>query len=229
MIQHYPFEVLPLPYLYDSLEPNINMETMFFHHSKHLAAYVDNLNTLLRPYPQFHEWTLERLILENQELPEKIRQKVWNNAGGVYNHQLYFAGMSPNPTQLLGKLKDALLLDFGTWENFYETFFQMAVELFGSGNLWLAADERGKLVILPLPNQDTPLPKSLSPVLNLDVWEHAYYLEYQNLRAEYIRNWFGIINWTEAERRYEKALFNNLLCNGRQKQSKPLPKSEDEV
>ena len=229
MIQHYPFEVLPLPYLYDSLEPNINMETMFFHHSKHLAAYVDNLNALLRPYPQFHEWTLERLLLENQELPEDIRTKVRNNAGGVYNHQLYFAGMSPNPTHLLGKLKDALLLDFGTWESFYETFFQMAVELFGSGNLWLAADERGKLVILPLPNQDTPLPKSLSPVLNLDVWEHAYYLEYQNLRAEYIHNWFRIINWTEAERRYEKALLNNLLCNGRQKQSKPLPKSEDEI
>lgn len=229
MIQHYPFEVLPLPYLYDSLEPNINMETMFFHHSKHLAAYVDNLNALLRPYPQFHEWTLERLLLENQKLPEDIRTKVRNNAGGVYNHQLYFAGMSPNPTHLLGKLKDALLLDFGTWESFYETFFQMAVELFGSGNLWLAADERGKLVILPLPNQDTPLPKNLTPVLNLDVWEHAYYLEYQNLRAEYIHNWFRIINWTEAERRYEKALFNNLLCHGRQKQSNPLPKSEDEA
>ncbi|MCI9250462.1 MAG: superoxide dismutase [Lachnospiraceae bacterium] len=229
MIQHYPFEVLPLPYLYDSLEPNINMETMFFHHSKHLAAYVDNLNALLRPYPQFHEWTLERLLLENQELPEDIRTKVRNNAGGVYNHQLYFAGMSPNPTHLLGKLKDALLLDFGTWESFYETFFQMAVELFGSGNLWLAADERGKLVILPLPNQDTPLPKNLTPVLNLDVWEHAYYLEYQNLRAEYIHNWFRIINWTEAERRYEKALLNNLLCRKRQTSQEPLPVNKEEA
>ncbi|MCI8862914.1 MAG: superoxide dismutase [Lachnospiraceae bacterium] len=229
MIQHYPFEVLPLPYLYDSLEPNINMETMFFHHSKHLAAYVDNLNALLRPYPQFHEWTLERLLLENQKLPEDIRTKVWNNAGGVYNHQLYFAGMSPNPTHLLGKLKDALLLDFGTWESFYEIFFQMAVELFGSGNLWLAADERGKLVILPLPNQDTPLPKNLTPVLNLDVWEHAYYLEYQNLRAEYIHNWFRIINWTEAERRYEKALLNNLLCRKRQTSQEPLPVNKEEA
>ena len=152
-----------------------------------------------------------------------------NNAGGVYNHQLYFAGMSPNPTHLLGKLKDALLLDFGTWESFYETFFQMAVELFGSGNLWLAADERGKLVILPLPNQDTPLPKNLTPVLNLDVWEHAYYLEYQNLRAEYIHNWFRIINWTEAERRYEKALLNNLLCRKRQTSQEPLPVNEEEA
>lgn len=223
MIQHYPFEVLPLPYLYDSLEPYINMETMFFHHSKHLAAYVDHLNALLDPYPQFHEWTLERLLTENQKLPEAIQKDVWNNAGGVYNHQLYFAGMSPNPTSLKGKLKDSLLLDFETWENFYETFFQMAVELFGSGNLWLVSDERGKLLLLPLPNQDTPLPKGLTPVLNLDVWEHAYYLEYQNLRAEYIHNWFRIINWTEAERRYERALLNNLLCPGQTSFSAPAP------
>lgn len=214
MIQHYPFEVLPLPYLYDSLEPYINMETMFFHHSKHLAAYVDNLNTLIGPYPEFHEWTLERLLLENHLLPEDIRLGVWNNAGGVYNHQIYFAGMSPNPSGLQGRLKDSLLLDFGTWENFYETFYDMALKIFGSGNLWLVSDERGKLVILPLPNQDTPLPKGLSPILILDVWEHAYYLEYQNLRAEYIRSWFHIVNWTEAERRYKNALFDNVLKQG---------------
>lgn len=224
MIQFYPFEVVPLPYLYDSLEPYINMETMFFHHSKHLAAYVDNLNTLLAPYPEYHEWTLDRLILENKELPEEIRLGVWNNAGGVYNHQLYFAGMTPNPTQLQGKLKDALLLDFETWESFYETFFQMALKIFGSGNLWLAADERGKLVILPLPNQDTPLPKGLTPILVLDVWEHAYYLEYQNLRAEYVRCWFHIVNWTEAERRYEHALLHNLLC---QKEQPSTPPADD--
>lgn len=214
MIQHYPFQVFPLPYLYDSLEPYINMETMYFHHSKHLAAYVDNLNSLIGPYPQFHDWTLERLLLENQQLPEDIRTGVWNNAGGVYNHELYFAGMSPNATELQGKLKDSLLLDFGTWENFYNSFSQEALKLFGSGNLWLVADERGKLVILPLPNQNTPLPKGLSPVLVLDVWEHAYYLEYQNLRAEYIHSWFHIVNWTEAERRYQNALFDNVLRYG---------------
>ena len=209
MIQHYPFELLPLPYLYDSLEPHIDTETMFFHHSKHLRTYVDNLNRLLKPYQELHDWPLERLLLENQKLPEEIRQGVWNNAGGVYNHQLYFAGMSPKPTELHGKLKDALLLDFPSWEDFYETFFEMALKLFGSGYLWLAADERGKLVLLPLPNQDTPLPKELSPILNLDVWEHAYYLKHKNLRANYIKAWFLAINWDEAERRYQAALFQN--------------------
>ena len=169
-VQHYPFELLPLPYLYDSLEPHIDTETMYLHHSRHLRAYVDNLNRLLKPYPEFHDWTLERLILENKKLPEDIRQGVWNNGGGVYNHQFYFAGMTPKHTELSGKLKDALYLDFETWDDFYEAFFEMALKIFGSGYLWLAADERGKLVILPLPNQDTPLSQNLTPILNLDVW-----------------------------------------------------------
>ena len=213
MESHYPFTLPPLPFAYDALLPELDEKTMHFHHDKHFATYVDKLNELLAKYPAYQDWPLEKLVQDWPELPEDIRQGVRNNAGGVYNHQRYFAGMSPNPTQLQGKLKDSLLLDFETWENFYETFFQMAVDLFGSGNLWLVSDERGKLVILPLPNQDTPLPKRLTPILNLDVWEHAYYLEYQNLRAEYIRNWFHIINWTEAERRYGRALLNNLLCH----------------
>lgn len=210
-IQHYPFELLPLPYLYDALEPHIDAETMFYHHAKHLRTYVDNLNQLLKPYPAFHEWTLERLILENQELPGDIQKGVWNNAGAVYNHQFYFAGMSPKPSALGGKLKSALLLDFRTWEEFYEIFLEMALKLFGSGYLWLAADERGKLVLLPLPNQDTPLPEKLTPILNLDVWEHAYYLRHKNLRAEYIKAWFEAVNWDEAERRYQNALLHNAL------------------
>lgn len=215
MLQHYPFELLPLPYLYDALEPYIDMETLFFHHSKHQRAYVDNLNRLLAPYPQFHDWSLEQLLTDNRKLPEEIRDGVRKNAGGVYNHQLYFAGMSPVPTELNGKLKGALLLDFKDWEAFYETFFQMAMALFGSGYLWLLADERGKLVIQPLPNQDTPLPEDLSPILNLDVWEHAYYLKHQNLRADYIRAWFHVVNWEEAGRRYQSALLSNALRSAR--------------
>jgi Fe-Mn family superoxide dismutase len=214
MIQHYPFELLPLPYLYDALEPYIDIETMYFHHAKHQKAYVENLNRLLDPYPDFHEWSLERLILDNRDLPEKIREGVRRNAGGVLNHQLFFSGMSPTPSEIHGKVQTAMLLDFGNWDSFYETFFQMAMEIFGSGYLWLAADERGKLVILPLPNQDTPLPQSLNPILNLDVWEHAYYLKHQNLRADYIRDWFHVVNWEEAERRYEAALLDNLLRSG---------------
>lgn len=211
MIQHYPFELLPLPYLYDSLEPHINMETLYFHHSKLLRTYVENLNRLLSPYPDFHEWTLERLLLENDRLPEEIQGGVLKNAGGIYNHQLYFNGMTPAPTRLNGKLKEALFLDFSTWENFYEVFFELAMGLFGSGYLWLAADQRGKLVILPLANQDTPLTKDLTPILNLDLWEHAYYLKHQNRRADYIRAWFHTINWNEAERRYRNALLDNAL------------------
>ena len=234
IMQHYPFELLPLPYLYDSLEPHIDTETMYLHHSRHLRTYVDNLNRLLKPYPEFHDWTLERLILasrdtrpsgfagnpsENKKLPEDIRQGVWNNAGGVYNHQFYFAGMTPKHTELSGKLKDALYLDFETWDDFYEAFFEMALKVFGSGYLWLAADERGKLVILPLPNQDTPLPQGLTPILNLDLWEHAYYLKHKNLRAGYIRAWFQTINWEEAERRYQNALLQNALQGSRTRNS----------
>ena len=215
IIQHYPFELLPLPYLYDALEPHIDTETMFFHHSRHLRTYTENLSRLLGPYPEFHDWTLEGLILENKKLPESIRQGIWNNAGAVYNHQLYFSGMSPNPTELSGKLKSALLLDFKCWEDFYETFFEMALKLFGSGYLWLAADERGKLVILPLPNQDTPLPQGLSPILTLDLWEHAYYLKHRNQRADYIRAWFEVVNWKEAERRYQSALLQNAMQSSR--------------
>ena len=187
---------------------------MYFHHDKHLKTYVDNLNRLLKPWPRFHDWTLERLIQDSRELPEAIREDVLKNAGGVYNHQLYFAGMTPHATQPQGRLEKALLLDFENLEAFYETFYQMALKLFGSGYLWLAADERGKLVLLPLPNQETPLPKHLIPILNLDLWEHAYYLKHQNRRADYIQNWFRVINWNEAGRRYENALLDAILRNG---------------
>ncbi len=214
MLQQYPFELLPLPYAYDALEPYIDTETMYLHHSRHLRAYMDHLNRLLKPYPQLHGWPLERLILENAALPGEIREDVLKNAGGVYNHLLYFGGISPCPTQLNGRLRDALLLSFHGLEEFYETFAEMAMGIFGSGYLWLTADENGRLVLLPLPNQMTPLTKGLYPVLNLDVWEHAYYLKHQNLRADYIRDWFRIVNWEEAERRYQSALLDNILRGG---------------
>ena len=111
MIQYYPFELLPLPYLYDALEPHMDTETMFYHHSRLLKTDVDNLNRLLKPYPEFQEWALERLLTENKSLPGEIRQGVWNHAGGVYSHQFFFGEMTPNSTKLSGKLKDAVLLD----------------------------------------------------------------------------------------------------------------------
>ncbi len=211
MIQYYPFELLPLPYLYDALEPHMDTETMFYHHSRLLKTDVDNLNRLLKPYPEFQEWALERLLTENKSLPGEIRQGVWNHAGGVYSHQFFFGEMTPNSTKLSGKLKDAVLLDFDTWEAFYEIFFETALKLFGSGWLWLAADRRGKLNLLSLPNQDTPLPKGFIPILNLDLWEHAYYLKHKDMRASYIKAWFQVVNWYEAERRYQAALLEIAL------------------
>ena len=133
------------------------------------------------------------------------------NAGGVYNHQLYFDGLTPVPRNPGGQLKEALLLSFGTLEAFQKTFFQMAMALFGSGYLWLVCDNRGKLVILPTASQDTPLSRDLYPLMNLDLWEHAYYLKHQNRRADYIQDWFPLVNWEEAGRRYDQALLSIAL------------------
>ena len=213
MPQHYPFELLPLPYLYDSLEPAIDMETMYFHHTKHLRSYIDGLNQALAPYPQYHSWTLERLLLHLHELPEEIREDVRKNAGGVYNHQFYFNGMSPSPSEPQGQLKEALLLDFGSYDAFLNKFTEMAMKLFGSGYLWLVSDNRGKLAIVPTPNQDTPLTKELYPLMNLDLWEHAYYLKHQNRRANYVKNWIPLIHWEEVNRRYQQALLAIMLQN----------------
>ena len=213
MIQHYPFELLPLPYLYDALEPNIDMETMYFHHTKHLRTYIEKLNQALAPYPEFHNWTLERLLLHLDELPEEIREEVRRNAGGVFNHQFYFYGMSPVPRKPEGQLKEAMLLDFGTYEAFQKTFFEMAMSVFGSGYLWLVCDNRGKLAIVPTVNQNTPISRDLYPLMNLDLWEHAYYLKHKNLRADYVWDWFPLVNWEEVGRRYQQALLTIALQN----------------
>lgn len=211
MLQHYPFELKPLPYLYDALEPKIDMETMFFHHAKHLRSYVDHLNQALAPYPEYHDWSLERLLLHLQELPPELREDVRKHGGGVYNHELYFEGLTPRPDAPHGKILETMLLDFQSVEMFRDTVLNMATELFGSGYLWLVSDSRGKLVLLPLPNQDTPLSTELYPLLNLDLWEHAYYLKHQNRRADYVQNWFSLINWREINRRYQHALLSIAL------------------
>lgn len=213
MTEHYPFELMPLPYLYDALEPHMDMETMYFHHTRHLRAYIERLNQALAPYPEYHGWSLERLLLNLDKLPAEIRKPVRDNAGGVYNHELYFESLTPVPKEIRGRLKEAMRSDFGSYEAFQKTFFDMALSLFGSGNLWLVSDNRGKLSIVPLPNQDTPLSRELYPLLNLDLWEHAYYLRHQNLRADYIVDWFPLVNWEEAGRRYQQALVSIALQN----------------
>ena len=193
----YPFEVPALPYAYDALEPYIDKETMHFHHDKHLKAYVDNLNKALESHPEYHSWTLERLLAELDQLPEAVRTAVRNNGGGVYNHDLYFDLMSPE----VQGIPEEITAAFGGEENFKSQMKAAALGQFGSGFAWLVKDQSGALKIIALPNQDNPLSQGLIPVLALDVWEHAYYLKYQNLRGDYIDNWFHVINWKELKKR----------------------------
>ena len=189
----YPFSVPDLPYAYDALEPYIDADTMHFHHDKHLKAYVDNLNKALEANPAYQSWTLERLLADLDQLPEGMRTAVRNNGGGVYNHDLYFELMTPEAQEMPAAVADA----FGGAEEFKKQMKAAALGQFGSGFAWLVADGAGALKIIALPNQDNPLSQGLRPLLALDVWEHAYYLKYQNLRASYIDNWFHVVNWNE--------------------------------
>lgn len=185
------------------MEPFIDTETVRIHHNKHLRTYVDNLNNTLENYACFHNWSLERLIRNVNSLPEKIRTSVRNNAGGVYNHNLYFDIMTPNSTgEPVGLLKDAIIKEFGSFESFKTQFIKSALDQFGSGYAWLIVMQCGKLKIVNSANQDVPFNLNVCPVLLVDVWEHAYYLKYQNTRKEYLENWFNIINWEKANENY---------------------------
>lgn len=202
MNQHYPFSLQPLPYGYDALEPQISAETLHFHHDKHLQTYVDNLNKALENAPDLHNCSLEELLTCLDKIPEKIRTAVRNNAGGVYNHQLYFDAMGPAKDEKpCGALGEAIQSTFGSYDEWKKQMREAALAQFGSGWAWLVFDQKCGLHIVKTPNQDTPL-CSAKPILLVDVWEHAYYLQYQNRRAEYIDNWFSIIDWKKADSRY---------------------------
>lgn len=203
MSDHYKFENTPLPYSYDALEPYIDEKTMHLHHDKHLQTYVDNLNKALENYPKFQTWTLEQLIFHIASLPEEIQTAVKNNAGGVYNHRFYFSNLiNPAPHQPTGPLGEAINKKYGCYQNFQEQFKTAGTSVFGSGYAWLVVDATGELQIIKTANQDTPLPLGLYPLLNLDVWEHAYYLKHYNLRADYINDWFQIVNWDHVNENY---------------------------
>lgn len=192
--QTYPFTLEPLPYPYEGLEQEISSQILHFHHDKHLQTYIDNLNKTLEPYKQLHSMTLEQLLTHLATLPPLIQLPVRNNGGGVYNHMLYFNCMSPNKNQIPNNpLNTAIIRDFGSYEQFKQEFSNHAKTLFGSGYTWLIS-KQGNLELLNMPNQDTPLYMG-NPILNLDVWEHAYYLQYQNRRPDYIEAWFSLINW----------------------------------
>jgi Fe-Mn family superoxide dismutase len=197
------FTLPPLPYAYDALEPYIDKMTMEIHHTKHHSAYIANLNAAIEKHPSFADKPLEELVLGLDKLPEDIRTAVRNNGGSHFNHSLFWTIMGPNcggePKGALAKAIDAA---FGDFASFKATFNQAAISRFGSGWAWLGL-KNGKLTVLSTPNQDVPMMDGLTPILTNDVWEHAYYLKYQNRRAEYVNNWWNVVNWDEVTRRYE--------------------------
>lgn len=204
LINCYPFELEPLPYQYDALEPYIDAQTVEIHYNGHLKTYVDNLNKILKNNHQYQNLCLEELIMCSCILPEKIRTDILNNAGGVYNHNLYFNIMG-NKNNVPGEImENAINNSFGSFEQFKSIFKKSALNRFGSGYAVLASDVCGNLKIISTPNQDTILKTCLRPIMLIDVWEHAYYLKYKNKRANYIENWFNIINWENVENNYLK-------------------------
>ena len=198
----------PLPYEYAALEPHIDAQTMQIHHGKHHQAYVNNLNAALDKHPELFQWSLEDLLRKINRIPEDIRTAVRNNAGGHHNHSLFWTIMAPparaggEPT---GALADALKKTFGGVDKFKEQLAAAATSRFGSGWAWLVVSG-GKLEVLSSANQDSPLMDGKVPILGLDVWEHAYYLRYQNRRPDYIAAWWNVVNWPEVAKRFTAQL-----------------------
>ena len=204
--EHLKRHVLPpLPYDFGALEPSIDAQTMQIHHGKHHQAYVNNLNAALDKHPELHTKTLEQLLRQLSIVPEDIRTAVRNNAGGHHNHSLFWTIMAPNAGgEPSGALADAIKRTFGDFSKFKETLTGAATSRFGSGWAWLVV-ANGKLDVYSTANQDSPLMDGDTPLLGLDVWEHAYYLKYQNRRPDYIAAWWNVVNWPEVQRRFEAA------------------------
>ena len=201
-------ELPPLPYDFSALEPHIDAQTMQIHHGKHHQAYVNNLNTALGKHPELYEKSLEELLRGISSVPEDIRGAVRNNGGGHHNHSLFWTIMAPaagGENEPQGALAQAITRSFGDFKKFKELLATAATSQFGSGWAWLTL-ANGKLEIQGRPNQDSPLMDNKIPILGLDVWEHAYYLKYQNRRPDYVAAWWNVVNWPEVGRRYEAAL-----------------------
>jgi len=200
-----PFTLADLPYAYDALEPSIDKMTMQVHHDKHHQGYVNNLNKALESAPDLVGASLEDLLVENcTKVPEAIRTAVRNNGGGVYNHDIFWKVMGPNAGgKPSGALAEAINSKFGSFDNFKEKFSTAGATRFGSGWAWLALGD-GSLELYSTPNQDNPANVGHIPLLGLDVWEHAYYLKYQNRRPEYIAAWWNVVNWKEVEKRFNE-------------------------
>lgn len=194
----------PLPYAYDALEPHIDARTMEIHHNKHHQAYIDNLNAALAKHPEIAQTPLYELLSNIDKVPQDIRTAVQNNGGGHYNHTFFWPIMSPSGGgQPKGQLADEIKKTFGSFEAFQEKFNAAAKSVFGSGWAWLGINKSGQLEIISMPNQNAPLMLGMKPILGLDVWEHAYYLKYQNKRPDYITAWWNVVNWDQVVQHYE--------------------------
>ncbi|NFG25204.1 superoxide dismutase [Clostridium botulinum] len=198
------FNKIELPYNYDALEPYIDKETVDIHYNKHLQTYVNNLNNILKGHEEFvNGKSLGKILSDVNSIPEEIRQGVINQGGGVFNHNLYFSILSPIPKKAPeGKLLDEINNSFGNLEDLKDKISNAAIGQFGSGYGFLVKDENGKLSVTSVLNQNNPLSNNLIPILCIDVWEHAYYLKYKNLRADYVKNIWNIIDWAKVEDLY---------------------------
>ena len=198
------FELPKLPYDYAALEPTIDEATMKLHHDKHHQAYITNLNAAIEKHPELGSKSAEDLIADLNALPEDVRGPIRNNGGGHVNHTMFWEIMKPGgggePT---GKISEHIKKDFGSFEDFKKQFNEAGVKQFGSGWAWLVS-KGGKLTIISTANQDSPLSQNLFPILGNDVWEHAYYLKYNNRRPDYLAAWWNVVNWDEVNKRFDK-------------------------
>lgn len=200
-----PHQLPPLPYAYNALEPYIDETTMHLHHDKHHQAYTDNLNAALAKHPEWDNKPVEEVLRSIGKVPEDIRTAVRNNGGGYVNHDMFWKIMAPQaggpPT---GKIAAAIQSAFGDFANFQAQFNDAGAKRFGSGWVWLVSN-KGKLEVISTANQDSPLMDGLFPIMGNDVWEHAYYLKYQNRRPEYLKAWWNVVNWAEVNRRFDES------------------------
>lgn len=209
------YSLPPLPYNYNALEPYIDEETMKIHHDKHHGAYVNNLNTAVEKYPQLFSKSAEDLLVSLNDIPDEIKTAVRNNAGGHVNHSMFWQIMSSSFAKATesganaggepsGKLAQEIKKYFGSFGEFQNKFNDIGAKRFGSGWVWLVRTKDEKLEVMSTPNQDNPITEGYLPIMGNDVWEHAYYLKYKNMRADYLKAWWNVVNWQEVEKRFER-------------------------
>jgi superoxide dismutase, Fe-Mn family len=206
-----PFSLPALPYATDALEPYIDAQTMMLHHDKHHGAYVNNLNAAAKESPEFATWPIEKILTSLNEVPEKVRTAVRNNLGGHVNHTMFWQVMGPSGGEAGGDVLAAIVRDFGSLEKLQTEFNAAGARVFGSGWVFLTVTKDGQLAIETKPNQDTPLMDGKRVLFGNDVWEHAYYLKYQNRRPEYLNAWWKALNWKSVADRYAKARDGSLV------------------